>query len=270
MEVDRNKTELTHKITAAVYRYLDERGCKPIETEVPIAVGWVADLAGLLCPTVTELVELKLLKRKPKWNQPGYEKWWEAAKERQSAIGAATVLVEVKASDGDFKNDKKWAMALPAQLCYVAVPQGLHVNSHLQNPWGILRYYEGGDILRCERPPELVPITIEQKFDTALQIAIRRDNQTRYSAHREFVKGIRIERNKEVSRDRVSKILHGMISVVKGEHGSALAALEYHGVRHVPNYLTRKLDELWGVGLRQEKKQEAAAAFNRIYPPEET
>ena len=40
MNEDRNKTALTKHVTAAAIAYLDERGCKPIETEVAVEPGW--------------------------------------------------------------------------------------------------------------------------------------------------------------------------------------------------------------------------------------
>lgn len=65
MQDDYNKTAITKTITAAALTYLDERGCKPIETEVLAAAGWISDLAAVVCPTITELTLLKLIKRKP-------------------------------------------------------------------------------------------------------------------------------------------------------------------------------------------------------------
>jgi len=64
---DRNKTDLTHAVTQAAMTWLDERGFKPVETEVEIARGWVADLASAIFPTPTELINLKLIPHRPDW-----------------------------------------------------------------------------------------------------------------------------------------------------------------------------------------------------------
>jgi hypothetical protein len=63
---DRNKSPITHEVTDAVAVWLDAHGFKPVETEVPMVAGWVADLAAVICPTQTELIALQLIKRPPR------------------------------------------------------------------------------------------------------------------------------------------------------------------------------------------------------------
>jgi hypothetical protein len=70
---DHNKTSMTKLVTAAAIRWLDEKGFKPVETEVAVADAWIADIAGSILPTNTELINLKLLKRRPNWRQPQNE-----------------------------------------------------------------------------------------------------------------------------------------------------------------------------------------------------
>lgn len=106
MIADRNKTELTHKVTAAVYRYLDERGFKPLETEVPICEGWIADLGGVIIPTQSELQELKLLSARPRYRQytpevrVAQEAWYAKAQEMQQLMTMSS-LVPNKQRRGD-------------------------------------------------------------------------------------------------------------------------------------------------------------------------
>jgi len=51
---DQNKTELTRKVTAGAATWLTNLGAKPVETEVHVRQGWIADLAAVWCPTRTE------------------------------------------------------------------------------------------------------------------------------------------------------------------------------------------------------------------------
>ncbi len=48
---DLNKSKLTENVTEAVIVWLKEKGFKPVQTEVRIANGWVADIASILRPT---------------------------------------------------------------------------------------------------------------------------------------------------------------------------------------------------------------------------
>ena len=59
-QLDLNKTPLTHRITALAAAFLDAHGFKPVETEVPVASGWVADVASFVYPTMTEAKKLRL------------------------------------------------------------------------------------------------------------------------------------------------------------------------------------------------------------------
>ena len=76
--LDRNKTDLTHRLTALAEGHLTVLGCKPIETEVPVG-GFIVDVAGFTYPTMTEMKKGKLLKRvimeQPELNEVnGYKK----------------------------------------------------------------------------------------------------------------------------------------------------------------------------------------------------
>src|SRR5690242_1203826 len=71
--MDRNKTELTHRVTAAASLYLSECGFKPVETEVPIEQGWIADIAGACQPTPTELTKMKLVPPRARYGRVDYQ-----------------------------------------------------------------------------------------------------------------------------------------------------------------------------------------------------
>ena len=109
---DQNKTELTKQITAATCFWLDERGCKPVETEVSVACGWIADIASVICPSNTELQELKqsAVLEVEQTSRAG-----SVEAEVAAMACMMTVIVEVKTSRGDFLGDKKWN-APPLQI----------------------------------------------------------------------------------------------------------------------------------------------------------
>ena len=130
---DQNKTELTKQITAATCFWLDERGCKPVENEVTVDRGWIADIASVVCPSNTELQDLKLIRRAPKWSKPEQREAWEA--EVAAIACMMTVVVEVKTSRGDFLGDKKWTSAPIADLSWIAAPAGLIGESERPQGW---------------------------------------------------------------------------------------------------------------------------------------
>jgi hypothetical protein len=67
---DRNKTELTQNVTRIASLWLNRKGFKPVETEVCVEwrhkKAWIADVAGVIAPTQTELIDLKLIRRPPR------------------------------------------------------------------------------------------------------------------------------------------------------------------------------------------------------------
>lgn len=250
---DRNKSDMTKLVTAAAYRYLDERGFKPVETEVPICDGWIADLAGVINPTQTELQELKILTPKPRWKHPAHAQWCEDAKNAQKLM---TCLVEVKTSMSDFRGDKKWtwlSKEFPVNLAYLAIPSALRVDRH-QFPlnWGVLEYSESRDLVKCIQIPEVWEAPTEQQLSVVLNVAIRRDHHTRYERERGFRREMVANRNEDVSRTRVATAIRAVMAVVNGHsmsgripHASVQEALQYHGIKHVSGWDMEQLEKLW-------------------------
>jgi hypothetical protein len=242
MQDDYNKTAITKMITAAALTYLDERGCKPIETEVLAASGWISDLAGVVCPTITELTLLKLINRKPGGRRK-YAEWHKAARQAQQLL---TVIVEVKTSMSDYKGDRKWKLQSPANLSYLAVPGLLPIDeSELPASWGILRYYPQG--LRLARPPAIVSVAMEWQRNLILQVAMRRDNATRYERIRQLQKAQRQTENDRINRQRFSEVTRAIISVLNSEYATVEDCLVAHRVK-CPEYLMEKLNGLFGKG----------------------
>jgi hypothetical protein len=242
---DRNKTSLTKSVTQAALAYLDERGCKPIETEVTVCQGWVADLAGVLCPTMTELVLLRLIGRRPNRFGPAYEEWKTKLKQMQRLM---TVLVEVKTSRSDFYDDRKWKLSQPTNLAYLAIPNDLPIKpEEYPEAWGILSYSSGTKLMRCVRPPELRPVRVDDQLSVILEIAVRRDNNTRYERLRELQREIRCDQNVRINRMRMTTAMQAVLSIVRGHHESVEGVLDYYGVKEISAHMIEELQQVWAV-----------------------
>ena len=260
---DLNKTPLTHDVTSAVAFWMDEKGFKPVETEVPMPwvkendKGWIADLAGVIVPTQTELINLKLLTRAPKYYlsngyfgnpdeeykpNPAYEKWSEERFIKQRLM---TCLVEVKTSRGDFVGDRKWNLDVPSDLAYLAVPKGLISPDEWPVGWGILEFSENA--IRQKRPSFQFTATVEHQRDIILAIAIRRDHNTRYARLREHEREDRQRRNLERINYSIRDIHRAIIDITKGKHESVENVLRYQGIRNVNPWVIKELEQLWGI-----------------------
>lgn len=246
---DRNKTPLTHDVTASTVAYLEARGFKPVETEVQVCDGWCADIAGVICPTQTELIDMKLLAPRPNWKAPTekHEMW-------QTAYGlldrVMTCLVEVKTSRGDFNGDRKWKSSPPVDLAYIAVPKGIIRPEEWPGGWGVLEYSDGG--LKRLRNPIPAVATIEQHRDVILSIAVRRDHHTRYARWRELQKEQRIRDGGEKTLQRITKISRMFLQIANGEHGSVENILDRHGLKMLPRWDMEALRNLYGIAVKSD------------------
>lgn len=258
MMSDRNKTDLTKEVTSAAIAYLDERGFKPIETEVQVETGWVADIASVIDPTNTEMIALKLARRCPAWTDPARVEWSEAMERSRTLM---TALVEVKTSRGDFCGDPKWARPAPANLAYLATPDGLIADEELPAGWGHLSLNTSG-VMSLKRVPSIHSVTVAQQLSVVLQVAIRRDHDTRYERLRGLMRRQRESRNEQLSITRVLNAMMAMEAIVRGKHGSIETALSYHGIKRVPEYHMRTLETLWAVAAPRtvERTQAGSAA----------
>ena len=260
---DLNKSPLTCDVTSAVALWLDGMGFKPVETEVgmPWVVenekGWIADLAGVIFPTQTELINLKLLSRSPKYYlsngffgnpdeeykpNPAYTEW---AKERDTKQRLMTCLVEVKTTRADFLGDRKWNLPLPTDLAYLAYPKGLVDHSEWPAGWGILEFHDNS--IRQRRFPFPGQTTSEQQRDVILSIAVRRDHHTRYARHREFNREHRERDKQEKIQTHLGRMTRAIFSIVEGKRGSVKECLEWHGVKNLDEWMIKELEPLWGI-----------------------
>jgi len=177
--LDRNKTALTHRTTALAAAYLDGIGCKPVETEVPVCAGWVADVASYWYPTQSEAKKLRLAKLAKELAPNGVLE--RNAIPHVYGHGPFSVLVEVKTSRADFTQDKrKWLGQPPANLCMVAFPTGIIEVEEIPKGWyGIEVSKEATQVrkfhwincrLHAQHPGVLV--------DFIAAVGIRRDHRT--------------------------------------------------------------------------------------------
>ena len=245
---DHNKTEITKDLTAAVCSWLDERGGKPVETEVAVETGWVADVATVLNPTQTELQDLKLVRRKPGWAKRDQQEAWEI--EARPFNRLMSVLVEVKTSRSDFLRDAKWGRARPTDLCWLAVPVDLISRLEWPYRWGILEYSTTSTRLFHRRRPVLSPTSTDQRLSVVYQIACRRDSHSRYEHLRRIQRKQRQDENEGKSLTRVHDALRFAKSVVEGRHDSYELAVMCHGFHNMRGSAVEDFKPLFGVARK--------------------
>lgn len=258
--MDRNKTELTHQVTAAALSYFKERGFKPLETEVPISGYGIADLAGVCEPTRGETQLLKILPARPykSWSQlqkmsvtaaqayhdrrEGWERLW------RSLPSPLTALVEVKTARGDFLKDRrKWAKPPVAHLRYLFVPRGLIRLSEFPDGWGVVEV-EKGTRLRSA-PVISLSIGIEKTLEVVLQIAKRHYNRHAFQTQREFEKAQRVKFNEEDNRVRWANTFRCILRIAKGGNQyskSVEEVLASYRIRSLPGETMKELRAMWG------------------------
>lgn len=259
--MDRNKSQLTHDVTTASAHWLEAHGFKPVETEVsmpwqnPNDTGWVADLASVIVPSQTELIEMRLLPSRPRW--PSYEHRddkekmaryrekeavWDA--KRAALYRRMTCLVEVKTSRSDFRGDRKWKAPWPTDLAYLSVPKGLIKPEEYPAGWGILE-----DGARCVRAPEPRTATIEQHLSVVMAIAIRRDHHTRYERWREIARQDRIDEGERRREVRLQNLADAVFCVANGRYDSVEVAVKAH-LRDCPEWLMERMRRIWRVAVK--------------------
>jgi len=227
---DRNKTPLTTRITATAAAYLDGAGFKPVETEVPVAPGWTADLASYIYPSPTQAHRLRLVaKRRVRHNYfPVDDKAYRELQYRTGPL--LTALVEVKITAGDLKKDadRKFAAAHPpAHLCYLAYPKGLIAPEAVPCGWiGLETTADGRRIIRRHQPIGTAVLHPQHPGDIAdfcAQVGIRRDHRTRYRAMSAFMRAHRAKDRDHRRADNASRFLTGLLDwlVGRGFYASA-------------------------------------------------
>ncbi len=248
--MDDNKTALTHRVTATAAAYLACGGFKPVESEVGVWDGWVADLASFVYPTKTEAKQLKLI---PRCN---YDEAESKYNELNYLYGSPlTAIVEVKISNSDLRKDRERKFSgiiYPAHLCYLAYPNGLIEKDNLPRGWiGLETTKDGKQIYRChvyhknswghihpQRPGDMV--------DLIAAVAIRRQHRTQYAEMKAFLKAHNAEEREGKRQNNVQNIIRIIIEYLQGEEtfGKSIRdILRFERIR-IPKYLDDKIEWL--------------------------
>lgn len=240
--MDENKTPLTHRATATAAAYLDGLGCKPVETEVPIRLGWIADVASYWYPTMMEAKKLHLHRRAQEILGVTSNTQARDLMPRAYGSGPFTVAVEVKTTRQDFaRDDRKWQPGdWPAHICFLAYPTGLIEQA--PDGWYGLELSKNGTQVRkvhrgCSWPhPQHSGLLI----DFIAAVGIRRDHRTRYAATRAFLKAYRARDRQSRVAYSATRLLESLAAWIRGEGWKPERPLEDVlrdlGVEKLPSY----------------------------------
>ena len=238
---DRNKTALTHRVTAVAAACLDGMGCKPVETEVEIAPGWIADVASYWYPTRTEAKRFGLHKIKlpTLLIDQGHDDL--DMRLRLWCAGPLTVAAEVKTAAGDFRGDAKWTRLPPANICILAFPHGV-VEKVPKGWYGLETSASGDKVLRWHRTDgEIHPQHPGASLDFIAQVGIRRDHRSRYRAMKDWAKAYRAEDAEKKKRYSAERLLEGLARWLQRTgyrcDRPLHEVLPGLGVKKVPDYL---------------------------------
>jgi hypothetical protein len=239
--LDANKTVLTHHLTAAAIGYLDAAGCKPIETEVPVAGGFIADVASFAYPTPTEVKKLKINHRF------GYDSDYQWYGEFHFRYGhLLTTVVEVKASKADFLKDidcKFNGLYFPAHLTYIAYPAGMIADDELPKGWiGLKCSKDGQKLVKRVGWPHVHAMHPGDISDFIAQVAIRRDHLTRYAFHREWMKKYRARERENNIRYTLGHMVNTLAALLKGSPSPTEQRQIEALIKQCPKYAEKDLE----------------------------
>ena len=217
MDLDKNKTCATHRATACAAAYLNLRGFKPIETEVPVYAGWVADLASYVYPTNIELEKLKIVGKKQTRYGHIIDTEAVAKFENMCGQGPFTALVEVKVTKGAYKNDvdfKFGGYIYPAHFCYLAYPKGV-VEKPPKGWIGLVLNERCDRITKVDKSNFIYGGCHAQHpgdiIDLIANVGIRRHHRTHGTALRAFVKSY----NADETKRKRSWTIHSALKVIE-------------------------------------------------------
>lgn len=207
-------TLLTTHMTAAAKIWLLGCGIKPVEEEVPVGASWVADLAGYITPTRTEL-KRNLRLRHIIETHVDTDSWIDIFLQKYQM--PLTVLVEVKASRSDYMKDKerkfqKHRYDGPAHLCYIALPQGMIEENDLLWYWGYLFFSQNGSTLLKVRPPlTIFPQHPGDVVDFIAAVGERCYNKWHGRELRQLMKNYRKKETEDKARWRMTRFLESIL-----------------------------------------------------------
>lgn len=217
--LDANKTALTHNITAVAMGYLDGAGFKPIETEVTVAGGWIADIASFVYPTPTETKKLKINHRFDGGKLDNL-----SFSEIQYRYGfLLTAVVEVKISKADFQKDiqRKFNGIRPAHLLYIAYPSGVIDDDEIPAGWMGLKCSKNGQkLIKRVGWPKVHAMNPGDITDLVAEVAIRRDHKTRYGHYRSMMKMYRAEEKEKKKSYQLANVIQTIAAWIRGDYNN--------------------------------------------------
>lgn len=213
--LDRNKTALTHRTTALAAAYLDGLGCKPVETEVPVQPGWIADVASYWYPTRTESKKLGI----EKLAKELIDNECREVRDLMPFVygtGPFSVLVEVKTSRADFARDQRKWKSRPAHLCFVAYPTGV-VDDVPEGWYGIEVTKEAKQVRKLHRTTGQIHAQHPGVLiDFIAAVGIRRDHRTTRRATADWWKAYNAEEGEKKIRYASDNLMRGIYEWLNG------------------------------------------------------
>ena len=229
---DRNKSELTHKITAGAKNWLLGIGAKPVEEEVCIAEGWIADIAAIWIPTPSEAIISKLMERRPDWKKiEARQKWNESYQKLPTPI---SICHEVKVTPGDYRKDvDRKFKHFAAHMNILSIPSGMAMPPESPEPyWWLLQHDKNGQV-RSGRPGKLIQIPERSTLDFIVALSMRQYNRVTYSNNRELTKKYRAEEHAVRTSVRMARIVRQVLGYFKDEHDDLELMLKEYGYNHM-------------------------------------
>lgn len=258
---DLNKSEITLRITQAAATWLKGLGAKPVEAEVQIAVGWVADLAGVWRPTATEAIKAKFIEPKPRmpdWHNRddfdyagwriGLDKW-----DDQFAKFPIPILIghEVKISQADFRKDRQRKFATkghrtgPVHMRCLSVLRGSVKAEEYPAGWWVLEHGPSGRLMKIAQRGRLVKVEKTKQILVLTSIGEKIWNREGNKFWRDINRSHRDGQNKRISLDRVNRVVDAVLAVARGDENSIeKCLLKYLNQKTVDALSAEKLKQL--------------------------
>lgn len=216
--LDNNKTDLTHVATATAAAWMEAMGCKPVEAEVAVSPGWIADLAGVWCPTMTEAKNSHAMKHWPEslgLDRDSFSNHGLYERAMHQYGGRLLVAVEVKVSRSDFLKDvgrkyglrsKRAGRPLPANLGVLAAPLSVFKDKdeHMEirrAGWGYLQLSESCERVTSKKwavPYRPNPMHPGEREDFLAGFIETLDHRTRHARLRHWLKSWRRQEKQDL------------------------------------------------------------------------
>jgi len=264
---DLNKTEITLRITEAAATWLKGLGAKPVEVEVPIAVGWVADLAGVWRPTATEAIKAKLIEPKPRcpdWQgrtqnviriwQNKVAKWDQIFDRLPDPI---LIGHEVKISQADFRKDLRRKFVTkgnrtgPVHMRCLSVLRGKVRPEQYPDGWWVLEHGPSGRVVKIAQRGRFLKVEKSKQIIVLTSLSEKIWNREENKFWRDINRSHRDGQNKRISLLRVNRVVDAVLAVARGDENSIEKCLLKHLNQKTVDALSaeklKQLDELYTI-----------------------